>query len=158
MFERYESNFEEAKIKLREKIREELSGTYGVNVNTSASRIPDQDYLIAISFGSDPERVEELTKSIFSEIEKVKTSGVTEEYITKVKEAQKRNWETNLKRNEFWLSQLSSRYKWKKDPENILTYEQMFETLNSDIIMNAAKKYIDFSNYIKVSLFPEKKE
>ncbi|MFC1725619.1 M16 family metallopeptidase [candidate division KSB1 bacterium] len=145
-------------IKLREKLREDLGGTYGVNINSSASRIPDQEYLMAISFGSDPERVEELTESIFSEIQDVKSSGVSADYITKVKEAQKRNWETNLKKNEFWLSQLAARYKWKQDPENILTYENMFDTINPDLIMNAAKKYINTDNYIKVSLFPEDKK
>jgi zinc protease len=44
--------------RLLETIREELSGTYGVNVNPSYQRIPNPEYAITINFGSSPDRTE----------------------------------------------------------------------------------------------------
>jgi zinc protease len=65
--------------RLLETIREELSGTYGINVNPSYQRIPNQEYAITINFGSAPDRTEALIKRIFEEIEAFKTNGPTEQ-------------------------------------------------------------------------------
>jgi zinc protease len=61
------------RIKLRERIRESLGGTYGVRVSGSFSRFPRQRYQIAINYGSDPQRVDELTAAIFKQIDSLKS-------------------------------------------------------------------------------------
>ena len=50
-------------IKLREQLREELGGTYGVSVTGAPSRIPRNEYAITIDFGSAPDRVGELVEA-----------------------------------------------------------------------------------------------
>jgi len=142
-------------IKLREELREELGGTYGVSVRYSVSRIPDQEYSLTISFGSDPERVEELTEVIFREIEVLKTSGASEEYLNKVTEAQRRSRETSLKQNGYWRSQLVAQYRRGADPREILTYEKLIDRLDSAMVQKAARIYFDTNNYVQVSLYPE---
>ena len=82
-------------IKLREVLREDLGGTYGVWVSSSGSHYPDEKYRISISFGSDPDRVEELTQVIFEQIDSLKTVGTTDLYVDKVKEMRKRQRETS---------------------------------------------------------------
>jgi len=142
-------------IKLREKLREELGGTYGVSVSYSVSRIPDQEYNIMIGFGSDPERVEELTEVVFREIEALKIAGASEEYLNKVMETQRRSRETSLKQNEYWLSQLVAQYRRGADPREILTYEELIDRLDSTMVQEAAKMYCNANNYVQVSLYPE---
>ncbi|MFC1562071.1 M16 family metallopeptidase [candidate division KSB1 bacterium] len=142
-------------IKLREILREDLGGTYSVGVNYGSTLIPRQEYSVQISFGSDPERIDELTGAIFREIENLKQSGIEEEYITKVLEAQKRNRETNLKQNGYWLSQMGFRYRQGTDPSDILTYEEVYGLLDSGFLQAAAVRYFDMNNYVLVSLMPE---
>jgi len=142
-------------IKLREKLREELGGTYGVSVSYSVSRIPDQEYNVMIGFGSDPERVEELTEVIFREIEALKISGASEDYLNKIMEAQRRSRETSLKQNGYWLSQLAARYRRGADPREILTYEELIDRLDSAMVQEAARMYFNTNNYVQVSLYPE---
>ena len=58
--------------RLREKLREELGGTYGVSVSPSTQRAPTAEYQFVIDFGSAPERAEELAKVVFDEVARLK--------------------------------------------------------------------------------------
>jgi zinc protease len=142
-------------IMLREKIREELGGTYGVSLGQSVSRIPDQEYSITINFGSDPERVDELTAAVFAEIERLKTEGPSEENLQKVLESQRRSRETGLKQNGFWQSQIALWYRQDESPSQILTYDQLFDTLDAEMVRQAAIRHFDMENYVRVTLMPE---
>ena len=70
------------KIKLREIIREEMSGTYGVNVGQMLQKYPTENYLTTITFGCDPQRVDELVNGIFKQIDSLKKFPVDDSYIT----------------------------------------------------------------------------
>ena len=84
------------RIKLREVMREDLSGTYFVSVRGNTTHFPKERYRIDISFGGDPGRIEELTEAAFQQIDSIKTVGTTDKYLTKVKETQRRERETDL--------------------------------------------------------------
>jgi len=143
------------RIKLREVLREDMGGTYGVGVRASLSHYPDQEYEITISFGCDPERVEELIQTVFSEIENIKTNGTTETYLNKVKESQRRERETSLKQNSFWLSNLSFYSFHEENPHQILELEALIDKLSSEAVRQAAQKYFYMNNYVTVVLYPE---
>jgi len=142
-------------IKLREVLREDLGGTYGVGVHASTSRWPDTEYSLNISFGCDPVRVDELTQTVFTQIDSLKNAGTTDKYLTKVKETQRRTRETNLKKNRFWLGTLRSATYYGSDPKDIMTYNDLVDELTLEDIQEAARKYFDENNFVKVVLFPE---
>jgi len=143
------------RMKLREILREDLGGTYGVSVGASPSRYPVALYRINIGFGCSPDRLEELTEMVFQQIDSLKNEGIAESYVSKVKEMDLRRRETNLKENRFWLNRLFSFYTYDEDPGNILKYDQLVATLSSESIKNAAQKYFNTMNYVKVYLTPE---
>ncbi|MBN1212427.1 MAG: insulinase family protein [candidate division Zixibacteria bacterium] len=146
------------RIKLREVIREDLSGTYGIGVNARYFDAPTRAYQIYISFGCDPKRVDELTGVIMTQIDSLKTFGLEESYIEKVKEMQRRERETQLKENNFWLRSLSQIFEEHEDPMNLLDFENLINTLTVEKVRRAAEKYFDTGNYIKVVLYPEDKK
>ena len=141
--------------RLREVLREDLGGTYGVGVRTFYDKIPDEEYSISISFGSDPKRVEELTKVIFQEIEKLKTD-VSKDEVNDAREANYRSTETGLKQNSWLLTQLAFRYRLGEDPSDLLLWEEPLKLLSPEVIQAAAQKYFNMENYVLVSLFPAK--
>ena len=63
-------------IRLREKLREEMSGTYGVGVDGGVLKEPAQEYRFSIDFGASPERLDELSRAVFAQIDSVKASVV----------------------------------------------------------------------------------
>ena len=144
------------RLRLRERLREVLSGTYSVSVAGSADREPQPSYSIHISFGADPDRLEELTSEVFDEIRKLVDKGPDQSDIDKIKEQQRRDRETNIKQNRFWLNQLLAYDRYGLDPRAILTYNELIDELTIADVQSAALKYLPLDNYIRVSLYPEK--
>jgi zinc protease len=142
-------------IKLREQLREQLGGTYTVGVGASASRVPRPEYTVQVSYQSAPDRVGQLGKAVFEQIESLKTAGPSEADVAKIKEAQIRSRETNLKLNAYWLGQLASRAEADEPLSDILTYEQMVNALTPKMIQDAARKYLNTENYARFILLPE---
>ena len=154
----FNSMIEALNIKLREVLREDKGGTYGVRVSGYASLYPRQEYQISVRWGCDPDRVDELVNAALQQIDSAKLKPFDPVYIDKVRETQRRGYEVNLKLNGFWLNNLRSYYENNEDPEMILNYPKLVENSNANAIQNAAKKYFNMNNYVKVVLYPEKKQ
>jgi len=144
--------------RLRETIREDLGGTYSIGARPSYVKIPDQEYTIRINFGTDPERVEELIKVVFKEIEKLKTEGIQPDEINDVKKALYRDFETGIKNNNWLMAQLNYKYQHDEDPRGLFDYEKTLERITPEMLQKAAQMYLNMENYIQLILFPEKKE
>jgi zinc protease len=142
-------------IKLREVLREGLGGTYGVGVRASVEHFPREEYSININFGSDPERVEELTQVVFEQIDSLKTVGTTQVYIDKVVEMRKRSREVNLKENSFWRGTLQGFDINGTDPLLVLKYDELVENLTPEMVQKAAQKYFNIENYARFVLYPQ---
>ena len=143
-------------IRLRELLREDLGGTYGVAVSGRISDRPDQEYRVSISFGSAPERAEELSAVAFQEIERIKAEGPDDETVAKVRETQRRAKETNLRENRYWLGQLSSYERLGIDLSEVPSYE-LIEGWTAEQVRQAAIRYLRTDQYAKFVLLPEQK-
>lgn len=146
------------KLKLRENLREDLSGTYGVSVRGPVTFEPKNRYRFVISFGCDPARVDELIGRTFVQIDSLQSYGVDESYLEKLRETDSRTWEESLKENSFWLSSLMYTDLYGEDPMNILHGSKAFMAqLSADEIKQAARTYLNTENYALFVLQPEKK-
>ena len=144
--------------RLLDVIREELGGTYSIVAQPGYSKFPKQEYSITIQFGSSPDRTEDLIKRVFAEIEKFKNEGPTEKQLNDEKEALLREFETNSKQNAYLLSQIQQRYYNQEDPAGLWMVPDFYKKLDAATIKEAAKMYLKPESYVKVTLFPEKKE
>lgn len=144
------------RIRLREVVREDLGGTYGVSVRSSTARYPDEEYRLSISFGCAPDRVDELTKTVLTEVDSLKKYPPKEIYVEKVKETQLRSYETKLKENTYWLNAIYSAYMYHLDPNDILSYPDRVAGLTAKKVQETAQKYLNLKNYATFELFPEK--
>ena len=143
-------------IKLREELREERSGVYNVSVRAQTSNRPDSTYRLQIVFSCAPDRVQELVNAVFSEIEALKENPPSAEYLTKVKEQQRRERETDLESNAFWVSTLDFYYSHPdENVRDVLDYPGLIESLDAEAIQQAARRYLDRDRYAKVVLYPE---
>jgi zinc protease len=150
-----ESMLNVLRIKLRERIREDLGGTYGVRVSGSWDHYPVPRYRITIQLGVNPERVPELTAEIMNQIDSLRNFGTTDVYLTKVKEMNRKEYEVNIKDNGFWLGNLDFKYFHSEDPMDIITYPDMVERLTLQDIQNSARQLLNKNNYVNLILYPE---
>ena len=142
-------------IKLREELREERAGIYNASVQSSAGDTPDPSYTLSVFFGCDPERAEELTQAVFAEIEEVKGDENLDEYIEKVQEQQRRQRETSLEQNGFWLGTLSFYYEHPdEDLLDVFRYGDLIDSLTGEDVREAARQYLN-DRYVQVTLVPE---
>jgi len=142
--------------RLRNLLREELSGTYGVGVNASFEKIPHEEYAFMINFGCNPQRTDELVKALLKEIESLKTNGPTDKEANDARQALFREFETGLKQNNWLLTQLYRKYQLGEDPKSLFDFEEALKIITPAFIHEAARTYLNTDNYVRVSLFPEK--
>ncbi len=142
-------------IKLREKIREDKGGTYGVGVNSTITKYPISGYQMTVSFGCAPERVGELSAAALTEIQNVVDSACDEKNLVKIKETFKRERETDLKDNRFWSSYLTGVYQNNLDINDLKRYDEWVTNLKGDDLKVFAKQFLRSGNVARFILKPE---
>ncbi len=142
-------------IPLRENLRERQGGTYDVFVYAVPFHYPNPEYRVYIGFSTAPDQVEKLIDLAFDVVRQIQEEGPAEIDVDKVREILRRERETNMRRNEFWLRILRSYYIHGIDPLEILQYDTLLEGLSVRSIQEAAKTYLNLDRYIKVVQYPE---
>jgi zinc protease len=142
-------------IRLREILREELGGTYGVSVSYESS-LPLPGYgAVIVQFGSAPENLDKLQKAVFDEVARLKAEGPTADDVAKVKEMEKRDLETNARQNQYWIGSLQTVHVYGWDPASIIRRPQRADTLTAEMLHGTFKKYFPMDRYTVVTLRPE---
>jgi zinc protease len=143
-------------IRLRERLREDLGGTYGVGVSAGSQRDPWPQYRVTVDFGAAPDRLAELTRVVFGEIAALKRDGPTPQELAKVREGMRREKEINLRDNGWWAMQLVTYDRLGWDLRGIVDSADATAPLTAELVRDAARRYLDPQNYVQVSLVPER--
>jgi zinc protease len=142
-------------IRLREILREELGGTYGVSAGFTNSPPIQSHGLVGIQFGSSPDNVDKLVAAALKEIERLKVEGPSADDLSKVKELERRDLETNVKQNSYWMGSMQTVHTYGWDPAGIARRDQRTERLTQDNIKQMFQKYFPMDRYTLVTLKPE---
>ncbi len=143
-------------IRLREEIREEKGGAYGVGVFPTLSKYPKSSCKITVTFTCPPQRVEELLATTKEVLKEVQNKLISDDNLIKVKETQRRERETQLKENRTWIGWINSSLVNDEDLNLIDNYNGLVEGLTKEKIQETAKKYINFDEIKEFILYPEK--
>ena len=96
-----------------------------------------------------------MIQAVFDEIEEVKGDEDLSEYIDKVKEQQRRQRETSLEQNGFWLGVLDFYYSHEnEDLLDVHRYNELIDSLTAEDVREAARHYLN-DRYVQVVLYPE---
>ena len=142
-------------MRLRDALREDAGGTYGVGVSASGNSIPYQRYSVTFSFGSAPERVEELVATAFTVIDSVKRAGPSAEELVKIKETLARAHETGMRENAAWLGWMSDHDEDGRDQHATVQYPALVKNLTAQQLRDAARRYLNTSQFARFTLLPE---
>jgi zinc protease len=142
-------------IKLREVLREDAGGVYGVGVGGGFNREPVNSYGITIQFGCAPENVDKLIALVMEEIKSTKANGVPAVNIEKVVAEQTRSLENEIKENNFWRYRLEQNFFRGTDPTQILQAADKIKLITVDKTKEMANKLFNENNMVKLILLPE---
>jgi zinc protease len=143
------------RIKLREEMREEIGGTYGVGVSAAIEHYPTRRYAIHIAFGCAPDQVDTLIDVAHREIGNIQNGTIDDSYLTKVKQTQLREREVGLERNSFWLH-IMHYYDWHNEGiRTVNDFENYVSALTADDVRKSARQCFRTSNVATLILRPE---
>jgi predicted Zn-dependent peptidase len=111
-----------------------------------------------VSFGSAPERTEELTKEVFSVIESIQKGEVSDSNMTKIRELTIRGQETALKQNNRWLGAMMDADEDGRDQRDFLRTADRVLKVTKDQIRDAARLYLRTDRYARFTLLPAEAE
>ncbi len=140
---------------LGERIREEMGGTYSISAWADLHTVPYEYTEAGIYFGSDPDRVEELTQAVLAVCEELAEQGPEERFVNNVEEAYMRSYEEQLEQNSFWTGFFESAFKEGRNPEDLLTPEEYRSIVDADSVRRTAAAMLDTDNLIQLRQLPE---
>jgi zinc protease len=142
-------------MRLRDILREQLGGTYGVSVNYG-NTAPQKGYgTMTVSFGSAPDRVEALQKAVIDEVTRLRTEGPSADDLQKVQEMERRELETSATQNQYWLGSLQTVHMLGWDAATIARRVERTNALTVPILHETIRKYFPLDRYVVVTLKPE---
>ena len=139
---------------LRDILREELGQTYTVSVGLSQPLPQRGSGHVEVRFGAAPENIEAMTARVIKEIKRMQDEGPSADMTNSAKETARRNYETALKQNSYWLGRLESVNLLGRDPGEILTRNERIDAVTPQILQEVFKRYFPSDRSTIVTLVP----
>ncbi len=143
-------------IKLREVIREDQGGVYGINTSAGFLEENNSGYYMSVNFSCDPIRAEELTQILVNQLNLIASEVVDQSYIDTLKETYLRDMEGQLKKNKFYLNTVipETLIDCEYPTDYIKTYKKVLQVVTAENLNTVAQKYINTDNYLVGYLLP----
>jgi zinc protease len=141
-------------IALRDILREELGQTYTVAVDLSQGLPQRGGGHVEISFSAAPENIEKMSARVLQEVQRLQKEGPTEDLVNRAKETARRNYETQLRQNDYWLRRFQAVQMWGQEPGMIAHRVDRINAVTPAAVQEAFKKYFPADRSTVVTLVP----
>lgn len=141
-------------IRLREVIREDAGGAYGVGAAGGRSRDPRPTYVGQIFFGTDPARVDELTQAAFGVVRELRQAPPAESLMQRVKAQQLQQHRASQVDNGWWASVIAFALRHDRELATILDAPTLIEEVSAEEVQRAARDYLNIDRVLRMVLLP----
>lgn len=142
-------------IRMRESMREDQGGVYGVQARPTMTKYPKEEVNIFVAWGCAPENVEQLVKTVFAEMDTLKMDGPKSMNLGKAKETVLRDYQTNFEENGYWLGKIKNSYYYNERLLSLDKLNSIVENISAADLQKMANTYFTDDHYLKVILMPE---
>ena len=144
-------------IALRDILREELGQTYTVSVDLSEPLPQRGAGHIEVTFGAAPENIDKMADRVLQEVQRMQQEGPSADLVNRAKETARRNYETALKQNPYWLARLQTEHLFDQDPALMLHRNARIDALTQQTVQDAFRRYFPMDRSTVVTLIPAPK-
>lgn len=130
-------------LRYTENIREKEGGTYGVGVRGSVSDKPKNKAVVSMGFDCDPEKAEHLKSLLYTELETIKTKGVTQAELDNVVKSLIKNNQQGKESNSYVMGVLMNYNENKIDSTDPKNFDVILNKLTPADIQKFAKIMFD---------------
>lgn len=142
--------------RLLDRLREDMGGVYGFGLRLALERIPRERATLQITIPCAPENARKLVDAAISEINLVRTNGVTAEDLKKELESEKRSEEKDARENGAWRWKLQQVWTAEKGDGTRLTNHQAFIDQVTPQNLKRLAALFEPTNFTMVTLMPER--
>ncbi len=139
--------------RLREELREERGGVYGVSARATNWTDPEWA-MVTVSFTCDPDRVDELVGAVHEVVDELVAAPVDPHYVAQLQEQNRRGREESLRSNSFWLSGFAGALQRDEDPLALLSWDERNDSLSPEVVHEAAQRWLSGDDRVQVVLLP----
>jgi zinc protease len=140
--------------RMRVRLREQLGGTYSPAVFSETYAIPDERYRVYFAFDAAPERMHALNREMMDMLDTVRARGVTPAEARRAATVQRRQLETRLQDNGYWMDAIGG-YSRLGIPLDRIPSPFDAHGATSAQLSAAAKRYLPENVYIHLTAMPE---
>jgi zinc protease len=142
-------------IALRDILREDLGQTYTVSVNLSQSLPQRGAGHTQVRFGAAPENLGTMTARVLQEIRRLQAEGPSDDLTNRAKESARRDYETALKQNGYWLRRLDTVHLFDTDPADIARRIERIDGVTPKVLRETFAQYFPADRYTVATLAPQ---
>jgi len=143
--------------KLRENIRERMSGVYAIQAWPGYIDHPRPAYTITIWMSCSPERVDELNTAIYATIDSLIAGNFDDRYVDSAKAVLQKRYEESISQNRYWMSRIKDSVQYGNKFDSFLKHPKRYERISRKSISKAAKRYLNFDeNRLSLVMVPDK--
>jgi zinc protease len=95
-----------------------------------------------------------MTDRVFQEIRRLQQDGPSADLTNRAKESAKRNYETAMQQNGYWMGRLQSVHLFGRDPKEIITRPARIDAVTPKTVQDAFRTYFPMERYTVVTLLP----
>ncbi len=125
-----------------------------LSVKISSEKFPQEKVLVRIEFKSNPENVDIVSKLINSNIENLKQEGFTKSEMESAITSVKKESESNLSTNSYWLQMISQAYINGFDVKLIGKTNSLINGISDQKLQKLAQDIFGKNNFIKATQYP----
>ena len=141
---------------LFDKVREEDNLVYSISsAKYFDEKIPEELTSFYIYYTGDPNNVETINNRIDELIETIKNKEFDDQIYKDQKVALKKDFEANLKTNDFWLSSILKAAKYNQNIEQLTYLNTIVDSITLNEIAKLAKQLLDDQYFESVSYLSE---
>ena len=145
-----------ANDKLRENVRENMSGVYAVTVWSSYDFLPKLSFVTQTWMGCDQIRAKDLNAATFATLDSLKNGLFADKYLDATRTTLHKTYEENINTNKYWINNMSSNVSLGLPIDCFMDYPALYDNVNKKAIMEAAKQYFGFDkSCLSVYMYPE---
>jgi len=141
-------------IALRDILREELGQTYTVSVDLAQGLPQRGGGHMEVTFGAAPENIDKMSARVLQEVQRLQKEGPSGDLVNRARETARRNYETQLRQNDYWLRRFQAVQMWGQDPAMIAHRLERISTVTPAAVQEAFKKYFPADRMTVVTLVP----
>jgi len=143
-------------LKMAQRIKD-TTGNIQVGVRVSYAKLPESRYRVNVDIQTPVADLDRITSLVMDEISKFKQNGAEQKELNTFVLDEAKNTQLQLRQNAHWSGSLNIAAQNGDDPDKILLRAQMLQQITLPRTKEAAIKYLNDANLIKLTLLPEKK-